>query len=161
MIKSEYCPDKENIISDPLSRQTTNGYEEFEVRDKSIVIYHLAEGLTKICIKKFSELKNTQKDDHKLRRIIINVTNIDNYLYSEEFLFKRCIFQWRICLPAGLAKDLILECHMVYRHVCVKEYQAMINEDFHFTNSYQLIRITIRSSYTCQRNKTTTSHNQC
>ena len=40
-IKTEFCPGKENVIADALSRLTTKDAAFTEVRENTIILYHL------------------------------------------------------------------------------------------------------------------------
>ena len=155
-IHVEFCPGKENIMADAISRQTSNENHVDEVKRNTIVLYHLAKQAHRSWKLKLTNLPTEQRSDPKLMQVQKNIFNQTNYSISNGLLYKNTRGSWKISLPKTLVKDLIIECHNIYGHIGGKKCQFMINEDFHYPGLRKAIKESLRACNVCQRNKTPT-----
>ena len=144
------------MIADALSRLTTRNAASNEVRENTIVLYHLAKIPKKTWGKRLSNHQSEQIEHPKLRKILRNITDYPGYSILQNGVYKDCQQTQKLCLLKALLEDLIIECHLIYGHIGASKYQLMISEDFYYPGLRKITKEKLKACDTCQRNKTPT-----
>ena len=159
-ITIEHCPGKENTAADLLGRQHPEKDWEKEKDITQVTINALK-------YKWSSELENDLKNIHKLQREDTRVNKIiqtleENTKQTSRFSINKGILCQksqegeRIYLPAKILKRLIWECHMAYGHTGADKNHRIIKEYFYYPRLAKIIRQTLSTCDSCQRNKIST-----
>ena len=159
-LRIEFCPGKENMVADALSRQTCPGMELTESKQAQIVLYPLARRVSVRLIRAIKEMKDKQWEDLMLREVIKNLRegegNDPRHKLVEGILHRKGGNGWRVVLPLSMIKDLVRECHEVYNHIGSRKCLRMICEDFYHPGFHRKIKSLLRTCDKCQRNKPAT-----
>lgn len=161
----EYCPAKDNVVADALSRAPVDGggsNEEEVLRVPTIKhIVDSANGKLKAWAR---ELPDRQRLDPVLRTLIENMEhspadqlNTDNnkYLCFQNILFHNGGHNkgWRAMVPSSDKHELAIIYHEGYGHMGAYKTFSLISEYFFWKNMRRdIVKIT-RSCDTCQRAK--------
>ena len=159
-ITMKHCPGKENIAADLLSRQHPEKYWEKEKDITQITI----NALKHECSRELrDDLQNIQLQREYTRINIIIQTlrkgkeHNSRFVINKEILLNKTPEADQIYLPIKTLKTLIWECHKAYGHTGADKNHRIIREHFYYPRLAKIIRQTLSTCDSCQRNKTPTT----
>ena len=159
-LRVEFCPGKENVVADALSRQTCPGVGIPEPRRDNMVLCPLAKKVSTTFLGDLKDVKRKQEEDPKLRKVMedlaIRQEDDQRFKLMEGILYKKGRDGWKLYLPLSMARNLAQECHEVYGHIGSKKCLRMITEDFYHPGLHRKIKSQLKTCDKCQRNKVAT-----
>lgn len=152
----EYCPGKDNIMADALSRYTSVTVPEGVIRDKCVTICPLAGSPSGKLLKKLKSLQIEQMEDARISNLLARKDHHEKIKFENGLVYRRCGEMWKVFLPESVLSKLVSECHVIYGHIGSRKCLLMIQESFYYPNLCRSVKKLLKTCLTCQKNKVAT-----
>ena len=157
-ISIEYCPGKNNLVADTLSRPPEeDNASKMANKDGKIILYALAKRPSSNLRNRLQNFAQEQKVDPILVQKIKDVEEkkTTKYEIHDDLLYFVSGENKRLCLTKGIIHDIIDEFHEMYAHIGPLKVIRMLNDFFYYPKLAKIVRRRLASCDSCQRNKVT------
>ena len=157
-ISIEYCPGKNNLVADTLSRlPEEENASKTANNDGKIILYALAKRPSSNLRNRLQNFAQEQKLDPILVQKIKDVKEkkTTKYEIHDDLLYFVGGENKRLCLTKGIIHDIIDECHEMYAHIGPLKVIKMLSDFFYYPKLAKIVRRRLASCDSCQRNKVT------
>ena len=157
-ISIEYCPGKNNLVSDTLSRlPEEENASRMANKDGKIILYALAKRPSSNLRNRRQNFAQEQKVDPILEQKIkdLEEKKLTKYEMHDNLLYFLRGENKRLCLTKGIIHDIIDECHEMHAHIGPSKVVKMLNDFFYYPKLAKIVRRRLASCDSCQRNKVT------
>ena len=159
-ITMEHCPGKGNVAAHLLSRQHPEKYWEKERDVTQITINVLKYEWSSELENDLKNVQKHQREDMRVYRIIQtwekDTKQTSYFPINKGTLCQKSREGERIYLPIKILKRLIWEFHAAYGHTGADKNHKIIKKYFYYPRLAKIIRQTLSTCDSCQRNKITT-----